>query len=69
MRAAISIPRRTLLVSLMLVFTVGNLLSALSAKFAARYSRTSMIWAGYALMGVAAAANIAYNTYFVAACL
>ncbi|MDX8123995.1 multidrug effflux MFS transporter [Janthinobacterium sp. GMG2] len=40
--------------------------SALSAKIAHRYSQRQMIWAGFILMLVAAAANIGYNYVFAA---
>jgi DHA1 family bicyclomycin/chloramphenicol resistance-like MFS transporter len=41
--------------------------SALSARLAHRYAQTTLIGAGYALMTLAAAANVAYNAYFAAA--
>jgi DHA1 family bicyclomycin/chloramphenicol resistance-like MFS transporter len=40
--------------------------SALAGKFAHRYRQTSLVWAGYGLMLVAALANIAYNMVFAA---
>jgi MFS transporter, DHA1 family, multidrug resistance protein len=41
--------------------------SALAGKFTHRYRQTSLVWSGYGLMLLAALANIAYNTFFVAA--
>lgn len=41
--------------------------SALSAKLAHRYAQTTLIRAGYALMTLAAGANVAYNASFAAA--
>ena len=41
--------------------------SALAAKFAHRYSQGTMIWAGFLLMGVACAINVAYNYWYAAA--
>ncbi len=41
--------------------------SALAGKFAHRYAQTRLIGIGYALMSLAAVANIAYNACFVAA--
>ncbi|HAT33755.1 MAG TPA: Bcr/CflA family drug resistance efflux transporter [Janthinobacterium sp.] len=41
--------------------------SALSAKFAHRYTQRQLIWSGYALMALAAAANVVYNACFAAA--
>ena len=40
--------------------------SALSGKMAKRYSQSAQIWASYAIMGAAGAANMAYNFYFAA---
>ena len=40
--------------------------SALSGKLARRYSQSAQIWASYAIMGAAGAANMAYNYYFAA---
>jgi DHA1 family bicyclomycin/chloramphenicol resistance-like MFS transporter len=40
--------------------------SALSGKFAARYSPVTLVKAGFALMGSAGAASVAYNSMFVA---
>lgn len=40
--------------------------SALSSKVAHRYSQRQMVWAGFALMLVAAAVNIIYNWFFAA---
>ncbi|MDC8756349.1 multidrug effflux MFS transporter [Janthinobacterium fluminis] len=41
--------------------------SALSAKFAHRYSKHQLIWSGYGLMLLAGAANVGYNLFFAAA--
>ncbi|WP_295997527.1 multidrug effflux MFS transporter [Rugamonas sp.] len=41
--------------------------SALSAKFAHRYTQRALIWIGYALMALGAVANVVYNSYFAAA--
>jgi DHA1 family bicyclomycin/chloramphenicol resistance-like MFS transporter len=41
--------------------------SALSAKLAHRYTRVQLVWAGYVLMALAAALNVAYNSLFAAA--
>ena len=41
--------------------------SALSAKFAHRYSQKQLIWIGYGLMLVGAAGNVGYNMVFAAA--
>ncbi|MEC5160505.1 MULTISPECIES: multidrug effflux MFS transporter [unclassified Janthinobacterium] len=40
--------------------------SALSAKFAHRYTQQQLVWSGYFLMLAAALANIGYNYYFAA---
>ncbi|MFM9436669.1 MFS transporter, DHA1 family, multidrug resistance protein [Janthinobacterium sp. CG_23.3] len=40
--------------------------SALSAKFAHRYTQQQLVWSGYVLMLAAALANIGYNYYFAA---
>jgi DHA1 family bicyclomycin/chloramphenicol resistance-like MFS transporter len=40
--------------------------SALSGKLARRYTQSAQIWASYAIMGAAGAANMAYNYYFAA---
>ena len=40
--------------------------SALSGKLARRYSQSAQIWASYAIMGAAGAANVAYNYFFAA---
>ncbi|MET3135092.1 DHA1 family bicyclomycin/chloramphenicol resistance-like MFS transporter [Oxalobacteraceae bacterium GrIS 1.11] len=41
--------------------------SALSAKFAHHCTRSQLIWTGYALMLLAALANIGYNSFYAAA--
>ncbi|SFU50465.1 multidrug effflux MFS transporter [Pseudoduganella namucuonensis] len=40
--------------------------SGLASKFAHRYTQRAQIWISYALMGVAAAVNVAYNHFFAA---
>ena len=40
--------------------------SALSGKFAARYSPVTLVKAGFALMGSAGAVSVAYNSFYVA---
>ncbi len=40
--------------------------SALSAKYAHKYSQRQLIWTGYSLMLVAAVVNVGYNLFFAA---